>query len=181
LDNHSTFPESVEYLKTIEHVTIDSFDDIGPTIKKYTQDHYIVTDDDCLLTGHLDIPFMLEKLGQLDCIGCSLDMNIPDHYPLREAVIQTHAQHFQRSTLFSYRSGFVVGYHTYIATTFALYRPDFDWNKKFREKNAIRLGGPFTCKHLDWYVDPYNMSDDLIYYRNNCNPTITHWSCFPKN
>ena len=41
--------------------------------------------------------------------------------------------------------------------------------------HIIRTLAPYTAKHLDWYVDPDNVSPDQAYYMEHASNN-NHWS-----
>ena len=66
-------------------------------------------------------------------------------------------------------------YDAPIDTTFAVYKPYFrgeliDMNSKY-----FRTGEPYTARHLPWYVDSANKSEEETYYVSHLQ-TMTHWS-----
>ena len=65
-------------------------------------------------------------------------------------------------------------YKADIDTTFALYRPYCKGVASIYQE-VYRTGRPYIIKHLPWYVDTNNMSDEELYYVNNISQS-THWS-----
>jgi hypothetical protein len=58
-------------------------------------------------------------------------------------------------------------YDALVDTTMALYKPLAFGNAE--ECSAIRVGGKLTARHLSWYIDPDNLSEEDTYYKNNVN------------
>ena len=59
-------------------------------------------------------------------------------------------------------------YDSSLDTTFALYRPQKNWKKKNFYK-AIRTGAPYEARHLPWYKDLADLSDeDKFYNKTDC-------------
>ena len=65
-----------------------------------------------------------------------------------------------------------------IDTTFALYRPNIKGGAFFHDF-MIRTGGQYQAKHLPWYNDDDNLTEEERYYVLNAK-TITHWTDLTK-
>jgi hypothetical protein len=44
------------------------------------------------------------------------------------------------------------------------------------ECSAIRVAGKLTAKHLPWYDNSANISEEELFYKNNVKPTSSYWS-----
>lgn len=62
-------------------------------------------------------------------------------------------------------------YHAKIDTTFALYRPD----SKFVLGPAVRTGAPYLARHVPWYANSAELSEEERYYRANARPDVNTW------
>ena len=49
------------------------------------------------------------------------------------------------------------------------FRPSYPYG------GAIRTFAPYSCRHLDWYINPQNLTDCQKYYINNAT-NISHWA-----
>lgn len=126
---------------------------------------YIVTDCDVLPTCP---PNWLEMMGMmLDVfpnrvkvgLGLLLD-DLPAHYEYREQVHQWEA---------AYQNFF-----SDVDTTLAMYRPLGD-QPEFALGPSIRMGLPYVARHLPWYEDSANESEELRYYREHALLGASHW------
>jgi len=103
-------------------------------------------------------------------VGPSLRIdNLPDHYPLKKKVIKHENQFWKKKRLHKKPVKF---YKVHIDTTFAMYRGDHV--KKNDATMGARLCPPFTALHLDWYLDPDNLTEDQVYYLN-AKDGLTHY------
>jgi hypothetical protein len=99
--------------------------------------------------------------------GLSLEVeDLPDHYPFKRNVREHEAGFWERP---SPDGNWVAD----VDTTFALYDPDRDFRRHFYK--AIRLARPYTARHLPWYLDPKNLTDEERYFIDRCEgPSV--WS-----
>lgn len=67
-----------------------------------------------------------------------------------------------------------------IDTTFAVYKPYFKGEIIDFFHLYLRTGFPYSVKHLPWYIDSANPSEEERYYINHLQ-TSTHWSEQNKN
>ena len=59
-----------------------------------------------------------------------------------------------------------------VDTTFAAYRP----GEPFGKKPAVRTGHPYLARHLAWYVDTGNLTEEESYYREHASSAVTSWN-----
>jgi len=135
--------------------------------RKFGKGYYVVTDPDVLPKSDCPSDFMtafinlLEQNAAVTKVGFSLEINdIPDAYTLKDAVIAWEKKYWE--TKFSDNS-FVAA----LDTTFALYRPGNIDLKQFH--SALRTDRPYTARHLGWYIDPDNLSEEELHYINTAN------------
>ena len=57
-----------------------------------------------------------------------------------------------------------------IDTTFALYRPSFEFSK-----SALRTGQPYVARHLPWYLNLAALPEDEQYYLSHADPRLGNW------
>ncbi len=156
---------------------------IALTIERWYQEndseYYIVTDPDIELDHtNGDIlefyKYLLELFPRVQVVGPMLRIDdIPDCYPRKQDVLKRHAAFWNTQPFrVEYNGRFFEVQGAFIDTTFGMYR------KAFRFKNynpGIRTCPPYAARHLDWYLDPENMTEDQIYYAANASPKIVHW------
>ena len=188
IDNKSDYPPLLAYYKTIQpkvkvglmndscgHMVFFENQDLQ---KKYGQGYYFITDADILPNPDLPKDFIKTMIKKMDKynkkivkVGFALDIDsIPDYYPLKEKVVSWE-QKFWEDRLENdvFRAD--------VDTTFALYKPFYPTKFKVKERNfyrAIRLGGNFTSKHMGWYIDPKNLTEEQKHYMKTSS-TSNSW------
>ena len=119
--------------------------------------------------------FLLGLLKQLDQnfkevskVGFALDISdIPDYFPLKEKVIKWEMQFWENEINENV-------YRANIDTTFALYKPRFLQNMiKTPFYEGIRIAGDFTAKHMGWYLDINNLTDEQVFYQKSSNKSAS--------
>jgi hypothetical protein len=139
---------------------------------------YIVTDCDVVSVAPADwvaeLEVLLYRNPDRNKVGLGLETeDIPDHYLHRRKVIEWEAQHwanpidqetFAREHL----------YGAAVDTTLAMYQP-LKMYPSFSLGPAIRTGFPYVAKHLSWYEDSANPSEEQIYYEAHMNRDFSHW------
>ena len=207
LDQESTYPGMIDFLedkkkegmqvihlKNTEPVKDNKFPALPEPISKICKDmnspYYVLTDPDIMFenidSDILDfyIYFMKTKPGY-DAIGPMLVINdIPDYYPFKAEVEKRHRPFWQATGKYlvigkeksiNYKDK-TIGYQVSpIDTTFALRKSG---TKPNYSPAAIRTRHPYTAKHLDWYIDPKNLSEDQKYYIDSSltHKGISHWA-----
>lgn len=192
-DNRSTYIPLLEYLKAGEksgELVVyrnerNELDDVKNTINDYFSkgcraQYYVVTDPDIeLLNVKSDMleyyKFLLESNAKAVVVGPMLEINdIPDYYPLKQRAIEGHTRQFWGKTgrKVNYNDESLQVLDCLIDTTFGLYRREF---KFVRHNSGIRTYAPYSARHLDWYIDPDNMTYDQKYYLQSSSD-IGHWS-----
>ena len=162
--------------------------DIRNYFKTHPESNYVVTDSDILLDNVngdvLDVyAYFLEKFPRIFAIGPMLRIDdIPDYYPLKKKLISgkmgchKRFHSFKKNTI-QYKHRTIRYIFAPIHTTFAMYRKGTRWRGFSRR--SIRILAPYSAKHLDWYVDPKNLSEDQKYYMKHAS-TNAHWSNWSK-
>ena len=64
-------------------------------------------------------------------------------------------------------------YDAALDTTFALYKPYTRGD--IWVQNALRTGGNYVARHLPWYENSSNITDEDNYYLNNMKKGASHW------
>lgn len=138
-------------------------------------DAYIITDPDIEIENP-ELPWIhtlyncLEQHENIDAVGPILRTDdIPDYYPLKEMAINDQKR-IHKNRWFMWNN--IQIKHSRVDTTFAMYRKDYE--KLRSERRAILTNKPYCAKHLDWYLDPENLTHDQINYFNS-EKTITHY------
>lgn len=185
MDSDSTYPPLVDYLKTTKHnVLLHPGENVGHTagwkkhyFKTYANGRpFILTDPDLYPVEECPtdvVDVMLEIINTVPfnkCrkVGMSLKIDdIPDHFNLKNEVIHHEKQFWTRW------DEKVNAWQHSVDTTFALYSPHaIDYHSI---DPAYRLPTPYTMRHLPWYVDTSNISEEEEYYRSRAHSTITNW------
>lgn len=178
VDNKSDFPPLLDYYKKIgTRVNVELMpENYGHMVffendylqLKYGRGYYFLTDADILPNPNLPSDFIKKMVKKMDKynrkitkVGFALDIEtIPDYYPLKNKVINWENKFWENELekdVFS----------APVDTTFALYKPSFPSKFKVKPMNfydAIRLAGCFTCKHMGWYLDPKNLTEEQEHY-----------------
>ena len=168
IDNASTYMPLLEYYKTISHTVFLLNKNVGfmslwktVLFQRFKNDYYIYTDPDIIPVE--DSPLnaveyfykLLQKYTDIDKVGFGLDIkDLPDYYPLKEKVLLWESKFW---TVPVEPDVFAAP----IDTTFALYRPGIMGGSELK---ALRTGGAYLARHISWYLDPSNLSDEELYY-----------------
>ena len=110
----------------------------------------------------------LKKYPKVQKVGFSLKIDdLPDKYEYKKQVIAWEKKFYDNQ----------IDNKLYLAridTTFALHRPYASISTKGRYK-MIRTSYPYTARHLPWYNDSANLSEEETFYINHVE-IGTHWS-----
>ena len=191
-DNGSTYGPTVDFLKKLENSgtkvywsSVNDLREVNKSVKdwmsKNTKSKYfVITDPDvCLKDVHGDILVfysnLLKSNSFASVVGPMLEINdIPDHYPKKVEVIQAHYYQFWRHTPTKIEYGGVSCdvQKAAIDSTFGMYRRGYIWNGP---SVGIRTHVPYSAKHLDWYLNPDELSPDQEYYKETAASNIGGW------
>ncbi len=180
VDNKSTYPPLLAYYKSLNHPSIQvvyldfnswrkGVEYIG---KKRLQqfDKFIITDSDLLPYENTPddliekLAYCLDKYPTYNHVGPSLEIeDIPDHNPLKQTIIKYESEFWEKSLNEEV-------YPSKIDTTFAMYRKG---SSILATEPALRTMRPYTLKHMDWYLNPKNHTDEFIYYLKSCKSFAT--------
>lgn len=179
-DNASTYPPLVEFLKSTQHHVVYNKFNLGhraPWLSGLVPElghdrFFIISDPDVVPDEHTpsDVLEMFESTlranPNIDKAGFSLRIDdLPDHYIHKADVITWESQFWKTSTV----SGF---YSSPIDTTFAMHRP----GGGHLNANSLRSAPPYTARHLPWYQDLSNLSQEDSYYIEHSENLITNWN-----
>lgn len=144
--------------------------------------NYVVTDPDIALDNVkgdiLDIySHLLNSVPEASVAGPMLRINdIPDHYPRKKELISESLHvdfHSRKVNTIQYKDKVIKYIFALIDTTFGMSRAGTHWK---RHVNGVRVLPPYSARHLDWYLDPENLTQDQKYYAEHASRKIAHWS-----
>lgn len=182
IDNNSTYEPLLEYYKRCIYPIYLLKKNVGHLsiwetgiYKQFTNSYFAYTDSD--LEIHPECPddfiekfiLLLKKYPQALKVGFSLCINdLPDCYKQKEQVQEWEKQFWKEEIEANV-------FKSPIDTTFAVYKPYFkgeiiDFNHLY-----LRVGFPYSAKHLPWYIDSENLTEEEKYYLAHLK-TPTHWS-----
>jgi hypothetical protein len=167
LDNQSTYEPLLEWYDTVPNeVKVHRLVNYGHmalfssgVLNAIKEDWCIYTDSDIQVNTNMPKEYqsiMLEYALKYDInkIGLALDISdLPNHYMFKAQVLRNEHRWWLEE----------IETNAYLAdtdTTFAL-------NKKCDQFKSIRLAGDFTAKHIPWYLDLENISEEERYYMDN--------------
>lgn len=181
IDNNSTYPPLLEYYNRCPYKIFKLDSNVGhkalwetDIYNYFKKSYYVYTDSDMQIDECCPKDFMsfflqvLRKHPFVQKVGFGIRIDdLPECFNLKEEVIK-HEKQFWRNRKSSHL------YRAKIDTTFALYRP---YCKGGTSSNYLtyRTGKPYIIKHLPWYIDSSNLSNEELYYLNTIE-TSTHWS-----
>ena len=167
-DNASTYPPLLEWYNTNPcdiirvpfnsgHIGIFHSDAITNVVK---DDYYVIADPDFDMTHiPLDVidklKYGLERHPEYGKCGVAIHTDdLPDGFPGKNDIIGWEQKYWEDPLGEDF-------YRAHVDTTFALYD-----KRRLRGHTyeAIRLAGPYTARHIPWYITKYNMSDEFSYY-----------------
>ena len=171
LDNKSTCPDTIQYLKNAKNIVLYNTENMGPWISATQNTHiynllpdkFILTDPDLELNPLMPSNFieqLVELSNKYNCGKIGPALSIFDFNKMYQYVF------FRGKTIYEWESQFWKKkiehgkyelYDAEIDTTLCLI------NKKGTEQ-CIRIAGNFTAKHLPWYTDNsiYNVYENYI-------------------
>lgn len=143
--------------------------------------YYVLTDPDIELDNvkHDILEFYINILNKtkVKSVGPMLRIDdIPDYYPRKQNVIDGHGRQFWSKPVnyITYKNSEYGFIHCATDTTFQLSSRN-NIPSNFPNGNAIRCLSPYSARHLDWYLDPTNLSPCQKYYADGCSST-SHWA-----
>lgn len=182
IDNNSSYPPLLEYYDTCNHKVHRLKKNIGfKALWKsglwynFIRGYYCYTDSDLSLDPACPDDFLevfyklLNKYPEVFKVGFSLKIDdLPDHYDRKNEVIDWESRFYKKE---KEKNVFIAP----IDTTFALYRPFARRGKRDGSDEILRVGQPYQCFHLPWYVNSSAPSKEELYYLNSVKK-VTHWT-----
>ncbi len=187
IDNVSTYPPMVEYLKQTPYKVhymkknyghmVFFWDDEFKNVRE--NEYYVLTDPDVIAAENCPADFMdrfyqiLQQYPKVNKVGFSLKTDdIHGSKKAKELLVKWEGLYYKhRLNRFE-----PYLYDSSIDTTFAMYRPHKDWKTDDFYK-AIRIGAPYEARHLPWYKDLSDLSDEDKFY-NQADCGSGNWNSF---
>lgn len=174
IDNKSTYPPLLEYYKTIPYKIYYLNYNGGHKVfwkdnrfSKFRKDFYVVTDPDLEIISDCPNDFLdtfFERLWKYPFVmkvGFSLKI---DDLPL-DGCLAKEALEWEEQYYKTYIEKDNI-YYAGIDTTFALYQPE-RFTKHLKFLSAFRMGYPYQTKHLPWYKNENEITDEDKFYSEN--------------
>lgn len=182
IDNNSSYPPLLDYFEVIsKDVTVHRLkDNLGhlsfwkhnELFKQYSKGYYVVTDPDVVPIEDCPDDFLntfrllLDKAFDRTKVGFSLAIgDIPDFNPNKSNILAWE-DHFWKYKISQNL------YKAEIDTTFALYRPKYQYRRK-RFTKAWRTDHPLQARHGGWYIDINNLTEEQEYYIKTANASAS--------
>ncbi len=182
VDNASTYPPLLEWYESCPYTVYRLDRNVGHLAfwetdlhEKFRGQYIAYTDPDVEI--HPDCPddFMekfvklLRKYPKALKVGFSLLIDdLPDCYDKKEDVQKWESQFWETEV----EPGV---FKAPIDTTFAVYKPFFRGELINFAYTFLRVGKPYSVRHLPWYADSANPTGEDKYYISQIR-TSTHWS-----
>ena len=108
----------------------------------------------------------LEQHPDIDKVGFSLKIDdLPNHYRHKKNVLLWEGQFWHDKISNKL-------YRAPIDTTFAMYRP----GQGHENGKSLRTAPPYEARHLPWYQDSRNPSEEDRHYAANADRLISNWN-----
>lgn len=180
LDNDSKYEPLLQYYKSENINVIFLKENVGHlalwksgVYKQFYGDYYVYTDPDVLPIDECPFDFMqyfmslLKKYSSIEKVGFGLKIDdLPNYYDKKNEVINWEKKHWLKQIEPDV-------YDAALDTTFALYKPYTRGDVWVQ--NALRTGGNYVARHLPWYENSNNISEEDLYYLNNVKKGASHW------
>lgn len=171
IDNASTYPPLLKWYDEIKTdvAIIRNPENLGPwtffyggNFSSVPDEYYIYSDADLELNPKMPYNWqeiMLENINKYSrkaSLVLRLD-DIPDSYEFKSNIIN-------HQSVCWYDSGTPDLYRAITDMTFSM-----DKKSNGHRYESMRLGGDFACRHIPWYIDFNNISEEEIYYLEHIN------------
>jgi hypothetical protein len=180
LDNASTYPPLVDYLRNSPHQVVRLSENLGHTAPWQTglvrslgrTQPFVISDPDVLpeesCPGDAIEHFqdLLLRYPRFDKVGFGLRLdNIPAWYPHRDIVREWEAPYWDKEIAPGV-------FAAHIDTTFAVNRP----GTPYKVTEALRTSTPYVARHLPWYRDPRQPDAETEYFFSHRRADIGYWN-----
>ena len=158
---------------------------IRPIVQDYFKTHpasnYVVTDPDIALDNVegdvLEVyAYLLKRFHKISVAGPMLRIDdIPDHYLLKEKLLfnSLESTYLSRKKFTTQYKDKAINFKLIkIDTTFGMRRAGEDF---WRCRWGARVFAPYSAKHLEWYLDFENLTEDQEYYMQHASRRISTW------
>ena len=195
-DNKSTYKPLIDWLKDQEDAgyqvywndTKHLFEGIQKSVNRWYKDndspYYIVTDPDIELISLPDILeyyvhlFQTHPTCQVVAPLLKID-DIPNYYPAKNMVLKNLHNNYgkQKRIEIEWNNTKQKIIFAGVGCTFAMYKKGFIKKKDTSNKCpivSIRTESPYDARHLDWYINPKNMTEEQKRYCKK-QELHTHW------
>lgn len=160
--------------KIYHYGKIFNTDELTSNINSAVKDYYNQKETPWFAVSDADVCFdiaapntldvYIELAEKIDCaVGPHLvTEDLHQNYPLRSMIMRMESRQIYRSRMRTHRD--VLYSYQPIDTTFVLFRR----SPEFRRlgMNTVRVGRPYAARHLDWYIDLLNPSEENLIYIN---------------
>ena len=184
LDNNSTYGPLLDYYDSLDHPAIqvvylgynsglEGLEDMEKDLAKYP--YFVITDPD--LVPYDDTPAdilirmreLLDERQEYNHVGASIETNdIPEHYPLRQQVIDWEARYWPPEAPIAGEGVF----EAWVDSTFGMYRGT---SGVLQIDHALRMDRPYRLKHVDWYINPDDLSEEQAFYLKS-STRVASWT-----
>lgn len=181
LDNMSTYQPLLEYYKECPYKVVFLDKNYGylalwkiDLFNQVKSGFYIYTDSDMEIDKNCPNDFVeyflriMKQYPKAHKVGFGIRIDdLPDHYINKANVINWERKFWEvRLDTQIFKAS--------IDTTFALYRP-YCYGPANNLVLNIRTGAPYLIRHLPWYVNSSNLSEEELFYIGNSSQS-THWT-----
>jgi len=180
VDNASSYPPLVEYLAGTPHRVVPARRNLGqraPWLTGVVQSvalsgPYVVSDPDvvpdpgCPADVFDRFADLLARHREVSRVGFGLRIDdLPECYRQRDRVIAWESQFWEDEV----EPGV---FAADVDTTFAMYRA----GRGDRYAPALRTGPPYVARHLPWYEDSLDPTEEERFYRDHLDPSVNSWN-----
>ncbi len=180
LDNDSNYEPLLKFYESTDVKVIYLKQNLGhlalwksDVYKQFYTDYYVYTDPDVVPIDNCPNDFMkhfmnlLNKYSNVEKVGFGLKIDdLPNEYDKKSEVINWEKRHWVKQIENDV-------YDAALDTTFALYKPYTRGD--LWVQNALRTGDNYVARHLPWYEDSANMTEENKFYLNNIKKGASHW------
>ena len=181
LDNKSSYPPLLEFYKATKHQVLFLDDNYGfralwksKLYKKFLGNFFVYTDPDLQILEECPDNFLelfRDKLNNRKLaskVGFSLKIDdLPDHYSQKKKVVNWEKKFYNKPTKDN------AFFRAPVDTTFSLYRPFSFKLIRSQHSESYRSAAPCQMRHLPWYIDDNNISEEDQFYIKTINKSST--------